>query len=99
LRPNAEVDYGTYERLLGFQIDNGRHGILADGATSEPALLTVEERKHLIGLRPGDIIPAGTPVGVGARFDPPKYLVAGEVVEVEVPGIGTRRKRVINEEI
>ncbi|HNP35482.1 MAG TPA: fumarylacetoacetate hydrolase family protein [Woeseiaceae bacterium] len=39
-------------------------------------------------LRPGDIIATGTPNGAGARFDPPKYLVDGDVVEVEVPGIG-----------
>jgi len=39
-------------------------------------------------LKPGDLISTGTPTGAGARFDPPKYLRAGDVVEVEVPGIG-----------
>ena len=39
-------------------------------------------------LKPGDIIATGTPNGAGARFDPPKYLREGDVVEVEVPGIG-----------
>ena len=39
-------------------------------------------------LKPGDIIATGTPNGAGARFDPPKYLRNGDVVEVEVPGIG-----------
>ena len=39
-------------------------------------------------LKPGDIIATGTPNGSGARFDPPKYLREGDVVEVEVPGIG-----------
>ena len=39
-------------------------------------------------LKPGDIIATGTPNGAGARFDPPRYLSAGDVVEVEVPGIG-----------
>lgn len=39
-------------------------------------------------LKPGDIISTGTPNGAGARFDPPKYLVDGDIVEVEVPGIG-----------
>ena len=39
-------------------------------------------------LKPGDIIATGTPNGAGARFDPPKYLRQGDVVEVEVPGIG-----------
>ncbi len=40
-------------------------------------------------LKPGDIIATGTPNGAGARFDPPKYLRPGDVVDVEVPGIGT----------
>ena len=40
-------------------------------------------------LQPGDVIATGTPTGAGARFDPPKYLKPGDVVEVAVPGIGT----------
>jgi len=48
-------------------------------------------------LRPGDIIATGTPNGAGARFDPPRYLEQGDVVEVEVPGVGILRNSVINE--
>ncbi len=39
-------------------------------------------------LVPGDIIVTGTPTGAGARFDPPRYLVPGDVIEVEAEGIG-----------
>jgi 5-carboxymethyl-2-hydroxymuconate isomerase len=48
-------------------------------------------------LRPGDIIATGTPNGAGARFDPPKYLRPGDIVEVEVPGIGVLRNTVKTE--
>ena len=48
-------------------------------------------------LKPGDIIATGTPNGAGARFDPPKYLKGGDVVEVEVPGIGILRNSVQTE--
>ncbi|WP_093118716.1 fumarylacetoacetate hydrolase family protein [Salinihabitans flavidus] len=48
-------------------------------------------------LVPGDIIITGTPTGAGARFDPPRYLVPGDVVEVEVGGIGTLRNTVEDE--
>lgn len=48
-------------------------------------------------LEPGDIIATGTPTGAGARLDPPRYLVPGDVVEVEVSRIGTLRNRVIDE--
>jgi len=49
-------------------------------------------------LQPGDVISTGTPIGAGVRFDPPRFLKAGDVVEVEVPGIGILRNRVANEE-
>ena len=39
-------------------------------------------------LLPGDLIATGTPTGAGARFDPPKWLVPGDVVDVEVEGVG-----------
>ncbi|MBZ9995043.1 fumarylacetoacetate hydrolase family protein [Mesorhizobium sp. BH1-1-4] len=46
-----------------------------------------------ITLKPGDIIATGTPVGVGIGFDPPKYLKAGDVVRIEIDGIGTLENR------
>ena len=48
-------------------------------------------------LQPGDVIATGTPTGAGARFDPPKYLKPGDVVEVTVPEIGTLVNRVEDE--
>lgn len=42
-----------------------------------------------ITLYPGDLIATGTPVGVGIGFKPPKYLKSGDVVRVEIDGIGT----------
>ena len=50
-------------------------------------------------LTPGDIIVTGTPAGAGARLDPPRYLAPGDVVEVEVPGIGTLRNSVADEDL
>lgn len=40
-------------------------------------------------LKPGDVVATGTPNGAGARLSPPRYLKAGDVVQVEVSGIGT----------
>jgi 2-keto-4-pentenoate hydratase/2-oxohepta-3-ene-1,7-dioic acid hydratase in catechol pathway len=48
-------------------------------------------------LAPGDVIVTGTPTGAGARFDPPRYLVPGDVIEVEAGGIGVLRNGVIDE--
>jgi 2-keto-4-pentenoate hydratase/2-oxohepta-3-ene-1,7-dioic acid hydratase in catechol pathway len=48
-------------------------------------------------LVPGDVIVTGTPTGAGARFDPPRYLKPGDVVEVDAENIGTLRNGVIDE--
>ena len=48
-------------------------------------------------LEPGDLIFTGTPSGAGARLDPPRYLVPGDTVEVEVSGLGTLRNTVADE--
>ncbi len=48
-----------------------------------------------ITLYPGDIIATGTPVGVGIGFKPPKYLVPGDRVRVEIDGIGAIENPVI----
>jgi 2-keto-4-pentenoate hydratase/2-oxohepta-3-ene-1,7-dioic acid hydratase in catechol pathway len=45
-------------------------------------------------LLPGDLIATGTPAGVGLGFDPPRFLAAGDVVEVTVTGLGTLRNRI-----
>jgi len=50
-------------------------------------------------LQPGDVIATGTPNGAGARFTPPKYLVPGDVVVVEVDGIGKLINGIIDEPI
>ncbi|MCL2585599.1 MAG: fumarylacetoacetate hydrolase family protein [Streptosporangiales bacterium] len=42
-----------------------------------------------ITLRPGDIIATGTPAGVGIGFTPPRFLTDGDVVTVEIEGLGT----------
>jgi 2-keto-4-pentenoate hydratase/2-oxohepta-3-ene-1,7-dioic acid hydratase in catechol pathway len=48
-------------------------------------------------LVPGDVIVTGTPTGAGARFDPPRYLKPGDVVEIEADGIGVLRNPVADE--
>jgi 2-keto-4-pentenoate hydratase/2-oxohepta-3-ene-1,7-dioic acid hydratase in catechol pathway len=48
-------------------------------------------------LKPGDLIFTGTPVGAGGHQTPPKWLVPGDVIEVEVPEIGILRNSVIDE--
>ena len=41
-----------------------------------------------ITLLPGDLILTGTPSGVGMAMDPPRFLAAGDVVRIEIEGLG-----------
>ncbi|WP_112312594.1 fumarylacetoacetate hydrolase family protein [Pseudogemmobacter bohemicus] len=43
-------------------------------------------------LHPGDVISTGTPPGVGLGMKPPRYLKAGDVVELGIEGLGTQRQ-------
>ena len=49
------------------------------------------------GLEPGDMISTGSPSGSAAGFDPPRWLVPGDEVEIEISGIGVLRNRVAAE--
>jgi 2-keto-4-pentenoate hydratase/2-oxohepta-3-ene-1,7-dioic acid hydratase in catechol pathway len=48
-------------------------------------------------LVPGDVIVTGTPTGAGARFDPPRFLKPGDVIEVEADNVGVLRNGVVDE--
>jgi 5-carboxymethyl-2-hydroxymuconate isomerase len=62
-----------------------------------PFARLIEYLSSFMRLTPGDLIATGTPTGAGARFDPPKYLRGGDVVEVHVPELGTLRNTVVAE--
>jgi len=54
-----------------------------------PIEFQIEYLSKFARLKAGDIIATGTPNGAGARFDPPKYLVPGDVVEVTYEIVNT----------
>jgi 4-hydroxy-tetrahydrodipicolinate synthase len=47
---NGDVDYDGYEHLVDWQIREGSHGIVVNGTSAEPAVLTTEERKTLLEI-------------------------------------------------
>jgi len=69
-----------------------------DASTSEfifdiPTI--IQHISEFIQLEPGDIIPMGTPAGVGFKRNPPEFLTAGDVVDITVEGLGTLRNPVV----
>jgi 2,4-diketo-3-deoxy-L-fuconate hydrolase len=57
-----------------------------------PAFL-VHYLSQFMVLEPGDLISTGTPPGVGLGMKPPQYLRAGDVVDLEIEGLGKQRQR------
>jgi 2-keto-4-pentenoate hydratase/2-oxohepta-3-ene-1,7-dioic acid hydratase in catechol pathway len=85
------IDPSRFDKLEVFCRVNGaerQHGRAADMVFSILALVSVVS--HVMTLEPGDLIATGTPAGVGP-------LAAGDVVEVEIPGVGVLRNPVVRE--
>ena len=57
----------------------------------------VEHLSTAFTLEPGDVVATGTPSGVGIAMKPPRLLVAGDVVRIEIEGIGAIENPVIDE--
>jgi acylpyruvate hydrolase len=62
-----------------------------------PVARLVAFASQLMTLEPGDVLLTGTPAGVGAAADPPRWLRDGDVVEVEIESLGTLRNPVISD--
>jgi 2-keto-4-pentenoate hydratase/2-oxohepta-3-ene-1,7-dioic acid hydratase in catechol pathway len=57
----------------------------------------IAELSAVMTLEPGDLIATGTTSGAGFGFNPPKFLQPGDVVRVEIDGLGQIENRVIDE--
>ena len=60
-----------------------------------PVPRLIAELSAVLPLLPGDIIFTGTPAGVGASRQPPRFLKPGEVLTSYVEGVGTIRNRLV----
>ena len=94
--PASEVgDPAALELTTRVNGEAMQHGRIADLVFDIPYL--VEYCSTFAELRPGDVIATGTPGGVGAARTPPVWLRDGDVVEVEIPGVGLLRNPVRDE--
>jgi len=80
-------------RLNGEVVQKSTTDLLITGI---PALINY--CSTIMTLEPGDVIVTGTPGGVGAKRSPPLWMKDGNIVEVEIGGIGVLRNAVVAEE-
>lgn len=80
----------TLETRLNGQVV--QHASVADLIFPIPVIISYISR--FTPLSPGDVIATGTPGGVGDRREPPLYMKDGDVIEVEITGLGILRNTI-----
>ncbi len=74
--------------------------VVQDGNTAEMVNKIADQIAYVtqvMTLEPGDILATGTPHGVAAAYDPPRWLKVGQTVRIEIEGLGYIENRVIDE--
>lgn len=83
----------------GLRLRTWVNGELRQDATTDDMLFDCAAMVELLStacsLEPGDVITTGTPPGVGAGFDPPRWLRPGDVVRIDIEGIGVLENPVV----
>lgn len=88
----AAEDIQLQTRLNGQVVQHASAGLMI-----HPVAALIAYCSSFMTLLPGDVIATGTPGGVGFARTPPVFLVPGDVVEVEVGGVGVLRNVVAAE--
>lgn len=78
---------GMWLKVNGETMQNGSSKTMVYGVA-----FVVSYLSQFMSLQPGDVISTGTPPGVGMGMKPPRYLKAGDVVELGIEGLGDQRQ-------
>ncbi len=91
--PDEVADVGALSLWLDVNGERKQSGSTASMIFDVSTVVSYLSRFAL--LAPGDLICTGTPPGVGAGMDPPRWLAEGDVVELGIDGLGQQRQRVV----
>ncbi|MBD0415399.1 fumarylacetoacetate hydrolase family protein [Oryzicola mucosus] len=80
-------DLSMWLKVNGETVQNGSTKTMVYGVA-----FLVSYLSRFMSLRPGDIISTGTPPGVGLGMKPPRFLKAGDVMELGIEGLGTQKQ-------
>jgi 2-keto-4-pentenoate hydratase/2-oxohepta-3-ene-1,7-dioic acid hydratase in catechol pathway len=84
--------------VTALQVESRVNGELRQSAPVKDLIFDIPELIATLSagitLLPGDVIATGTPAGVGIGFDPPRFAVSGDLIEVSITGLGAQRNRI-----
>jgi len=83
---------GMWLTVNGQKMQNGSSKTMVYGVA-----FLVSYLSQFMSLHPGDVISTGTPPGVGMGLKPPRYLKAGDVVELGIEGLGTQKQTFVSD--
>ncbi|PYG60267.1 fumarylacetoacetate hydrolase family protein [Rhizobium sp. UGM030330-04] len=78
---------GMWLKVNGQTMQDGSSKTMVYGVAHVVSYLS-----QFMSLHPGDVISTGTPPGVGMGLKPPRYLKAGDVVELGIEGLGSQKQ-------
>ncbi len=87
------IDASKLDMWLDVNGERVQRGNTSDLIFDVPTLVSYISR--FMTLLPGDVISTGTPSGVGCFMKPPRFLKAGDVVELGIEGLGRSRQRIV----
>ncbi len=93
--PDEVADVGAIDLRLELNGEEMQHSDTSLLIFDIPEIIA--RASEFTALAPGDILLTGTPGGVGARREPPVFLAPGDVVRVEIAGVGVLENPVISE--
>ena len=98
-RVGRVTDDGRSIAPFDLPLAEAQDGVLAlvrrDGRGLFDIPTIIETLSAGITLQPGDVIATGTPAGVGIGFSPARYLKNGDVVRIEIGGIGVLENEIV----
>ncbi|GGB45584.1 2-hydroxyhepta-2,4-diene-1,7-dioate isomerase [Roseibium aquae] len=83
-------DLGMWLKVNGETMQQGSTRTMVYGVA-----FLISYLSQFMTLHPGDVISTGTPPGVGMGMRPPRYLTAGDIVELGIDGLGQQRQEVV----
>ncbi|QQK07975.1 fumarylacetoacetate hydrolase family protein [Miniphocaeibacter halophilus] len=92
------VTIDEFEFPLSLNLETFVNGELRQSSNTNKMIFKIEDiiedLSRTMTLEPGDIIATGTPSGVGKAYNPPKYLVANDTVELRIEKIGILKNKI-----